>query len=253
MKVLAWIALAISLACTAMYVADGTWESGWMFGPILLFSVVPVLFSIGNKLNGGLAALRGAVPRAFRDAPIGFGTVVSVSRTGLTVNDQPQLDIELNVDTPNGLAFRGTARQLVDMMELGAVHPGAVLPVRYLPDGQVTLAIDASRDELQSAFDRVQLAKGHITPKQLHITENGIDAQAVVLSMVPTGEIRGDRTVVNLTLRITRPDHTMFDLVQQKAMPASSISQIQPGSAVRVKYLPHDESEVTILTAVSHP
>jgi hypothetical protein len=230
MKVLAWITLAISLACTAMYVADGTWESGWMFGPILLFSVVPVLFSIGNKLNGGLAALRGAVPRAFRDAPIGFGTVLSVSRTGLTVNDQPQLDIELNVDTPNGLAFRGTA----------------------LPDGQVTLAIDASRDELQSAFDRVQLAKGHITPKQLHIAENGIDAQAVVLSMVPTGEIRGDRTVVNLTLRITRPDHTMFDLVQQKAMPASTISQIQPGSAVRVKYLPHDESEVTILTALSH-
>ncbi|MBP2324561.1 hypothetical protein JOF56_004946 [Kibdelosporangium banguiense] len=251
MKALAWIALAVSLVCTGLYVTDSTWENGWMFGPILLVSVVPILFSIANKLDGGLAALRGTVPRAFRDAPIGIGTVVSVSRTGLTVNDQPQLEIELNVDTPNGLTFRATTRQIVDLMELGAVHPGAVLPVRYLPDGQVTLAIDASRDELQTAFDRVQLSKGLITPKQLHITEHGVDAQAVILAMAPTGEIRGDRAVVNLTLRITRPNHTMFDLIQQKALPPSAIAQTQPGSAVRVRYLPQDESEVTILTALT--
>lgn len=250
MKALAWITLAISLVCTVMFATNGTWDSGWMFGPVLLVSAVPVLFSVANKLNGGLAALRGAVPRAFHDAPIGIGTVVSVSRTGLTVNDQPQLDIELNIDTPNGLKFRGTARQLVDMMELGAVHPGAVLPVRYLPDGQVTLAIDASRDELQTAFDRVQLANGLITPKQLHITENGIDAQAVVLAMIPTGEIRGDRSVVTLALRVTRPNGTMFDLTQQKALPPGAIAQTQPGSAVRVRYLPQDESEVTIRTAL---
>jgi hypothetical protein len=248
MKALAWITLVISLACTAMLVL--TQSPGWLAGPIMLISAVPVLFTVAGKLNGGLAALRGEVPRAFREAPLGIGTVVSVSRTGLTVNDQPQLEILLDVDTPNGLAFRASARQIVDLTELGAVHPGAVLPVRYLPDGQATLAIDASREELQSTLDRVQLAKGLITPRQLHIAQHGIDAQAVILATQPTGEIRGDRTVVNLTLRVTRPDRTMFDLVQEKALPPSAIPQTQPGSAVRVKYLPQDESEVTILTSL---
>ncbi|GLZ37801.1 hypothetical protein [Actinokineospora sp. NBRC 105648] len=257
MKMIAWIVLVIGLGLTAMYVKTGlaaehelAWLNGWMAGPILLLFVAPTLFSVANKLGGGLAALRGAVPRQFAGAPIGMGTVVGVSRTGLSVNDQPQLDIVLDVDTPDGRSFRATARQLVDMTELAAVRPGALLPVRYLPDGQVTLAIDAAQHELQAALDQIQLAKGLVTPKQLHIAQNGLDAQAVVLAMAPTGEVRGDRSVVRLTLRITRPDRSMFDLVQEKALPPSSIPQLQPGSAVRVKYLPHDESEVTILTSL---
>lgn len=257
MKIIAWLVLALSLACTAMYIATGlagtdefAWLNGWMAGPIMLVSAVPTLFSVANKLGDGLAALRGNVPQAFRDAPIGMGTVVRVSRTGLSVNDQPQVDIQLDVDTPNGMSFRGTARQIIDITELASVRPGAVLPVRYLPDGQITLAIDAAQDELQAALNRVQVAKGYITPKQLHIAENGIDAKAVVLAMVPTGEVRHDRSVVTLTLRVTRPDRTMFDLTQQKALPASAVPRLQPGSAISVKYLPHDESEVTIVTAL---
>ncbi|ONI76098.1 hypothetical protein ALI144C_35975 [Actinosynnema sp. ALI-1.44] len=258
MKIIALITLAISLVLTIMYVANGiggddeyAWLTGWMAGPMLLVFAVPTLFSVANKLGGGLAALRGAVPRAFRDAPIGMGTVVAVSRTGLSVNDQPQVDIQLDVDTPNGMSFRGTARQIIDMTELMAVRPGAVLPVRYLPDGQVTLAIDAAQDELQAALNRVQMAKGHITPKQLYIAETGIDAKAVVLSMAPTGEIRDGRTIVSLTLRVTRPDRSMFDLTQQKSVPPSAVPHLQPGSAVSVKYLPHDESEVTIVTSLA--
>jgi hypothetical protein len=257
MKIIAWLVLAAGLICSAMYVTTGlsgedefAWLNGWTIGPVILVFVAPLLFSISNKLGGGLAALRGEVPRAFRDAPIGMGTVVAVTRTGLSVNDQPQVDIQLNVDTPNGMSFRGTARQIIDITELAALRPGSLLPVRYLPDGQVTLAIDAPQEQLQSALDRVHLAKGLITEKQLYIAENGIDAKAVVLAMVPTGEIRNGRSVVTLTLRITRPDHTMFDLIQQKAIPASVVPQVQPGAAVSVKYLPQDESEVALVTAL---
>ncbi|ALG09519.1 hypothetical protein [Kibdelosporangium phytohabitans] len=258
MKIAALITLAVSLICTIMYVAAGiggtgelAWVNGWMIGPVLLMFVVPVLFSVSQKLGDGLAALRGAVPRSFRDAPIGMGTVVGVARTGLSVNDQPQVDIQLDVDTPNGLSFRGTARQIIDVTELASVRPGAILPVRYLPDGQVTLAIDATQGELQAALNRVQMAKGHITPQQLHIAENGIDARAVVLALAPTGEIRHGRSVVSIKLRITRADGTMFDLNQHKAIPASAIPQLQPGAPITVRYLPQDESEVAIITALT--
>ncbi|PPK67219.1 hypothetical protein V5P93_003556 [Actinokineospora auranticolor] len=257
MKTIAWIVLLIGAACTAMYVATGlgggpvAWANGWLAGPILLVFVAPTLFSLAGKLGGGFAALRGGVPKQFRGAPIGMGTVISVGRTGLSVNDQPQLAIQLRVDAADGRSFVGTARQIVDLTELGAVQPGAVLPVRYLPDGSVALATDASQPELQAALNRVQLAKGHITPQQLRIAEHGIDASAVVLAMAPTGEIRDGRTVAKVTLRITRPDHTMFDLTQEKALPQSAIPRVQPGSAVQVKYLPHDESEVAIVTSLA--
>lgn len=101
------------------------------------------------------------VPKAFRGAPIGIGTVVSTSRTGLSINDQHQLDIMLDVDTPDG-KFCGVARQIIDLAELAAVRPGAILPVRYRPgrtDGKVTLATDASQAEIQAALSRIQLVK----------------------------------------------------------------------------------------------
>jgi hypothetical protein len=254
MKAIAWIVLAVGLACTAMFVVTGlagedqlSWLNGWLAGPIILLFVAPMMFSFAGKLGGGFAALTGGVPKAFLGAPIGMGTVVGVGRTGLSVNDQPQLDIQLDVDTPDGRTFRGTARQIVDLTEMAAVRPGAVLPVRYLPDGRIALATDAPQHELQAALDQIQLAKGQITPKQLHIARNGLEAQAVVLAMAPTGEVRQGRSVVQLTLRVTRPDRTMFDVTQEKALPPTAIGHVQPGAVVRVMYLPHDESEVAVL------
>ena len=257
MKAIAWIVLLVGLVCTALFITTGlagedqlSWLNGYLVGPIILLFVAPMLFAFAGKMGGGLASLTGGVPKAFFGAPIGMGTVVGVSRTGLSVNDQPQLDIQLDVDTPDGRSFRGTARQIVDLTEMASVQPGAVLPVRYLPDGRVALATDASQYELQAALDNVQLAKGHITPKQLHIAQNGTEAQAVVLAMSPTGEVRQGRSVAVLSLRVTRPDQSMFDVTQEKALPPNAIRHVQPGSVVRVMYLPHDESEVAVLLSL---
>ncbi|MGM1058339.1 hypothetical protein [Saccharothrix sp. Mg75] len=258
MKVIAWTTLLVCLVLTGAWVANGltgedefAWLNGWMVGPALLVSAVPTVFAVSRSVGGSLAALRGGVPREFLGAPIGIGTVLGIARTGMSVNDQPQLAIRLQVDTPDGRSFQATAKQLVDLTELGAVQPGAILPVRYLPDGRAALATDAPQHELQRALDLVQVAKGHITPQQLRIAEQGLDAQAVVLAMTPTGEVRDGRVVVRLALRVTRRDGSAFDLTQEKNLPPSAVPQLQVGMIVRVKYLPHDESEVAVLTTLA--
>ncbi|WP_447006952.1 hypothetical protein ACRAKI_10995 [Saccharothrix isguenensis] len=258
MKVTSWIGLCVGLALTATWVAGGltgddvtAWLNGWMVGPIILLSVVPTLFSLDKVFGGGLAALTGGVPKEFRDAPIGIGTVVGVARTGLTVNDQPQLDIRLQVDTADGRSFPGTARQVVDLTDLALIVPNAVLPVRYLPDGRAVLATDAPAHELQAALDRVQVAKGFLTPHQLRITEQGVEATAIVLALTPTGQLPDGRSALRLTMRVTRPDGTAFDVTQDKKLQPQSIARVQPGMVVRVMYLPHDESDVAVLTTLA--
>ncbi|ROP36827.1 hypothetical protein [Saccharothrix texasensis] len=257
MKVLTWSGLTVGLGLTAAWVAAGlagddvfAWLNGWLVGPIILLSAVPTLLPADRLLGGGLAALTGGVPKALRGAPIGMGTVVGVARTGLSVNDQPQLDIRLRVDTADGRTFAATARQVVDLTDLSLVQVGAILPVRYLPDGRAALATDAPPHELQAALDRVQVAKGHLTPQQLRITEQGVDARAVVLDMVPTGQTPDGRTELRLSLRVTRPDGSVFDVTQDKKLPPVSIPQVQRGMVVRVKYLPQDESDVAVLTTL---
>ena len=59
------------------------------------------------------------------------------------MNDQPQLEIQLRVDTADGRTFPATMREVVDLTDLSAVQPNAILPVRYLSDGRVALATDS--------------------------------------------------------------------------------------------------------------
>ncbi|MFD0559127.1 hypothetical protein FB566_5089 [Stackebrandtia endophytica] len=258
-KAISWITVAIGAVCTAMWAVTGftgetglDWLNGWMVGPILLVFVAPSLLGVSRMLGG--FDIDGGMPEKFQNAPIGMGTVVSADRTGLSINDQPQLDILLDIDTPDGQSFRGMARQIIDLTELAAVVPGAMLPVRYIPgssDGKVALATDASQAELQAAFNRVRLAKGEMTPRQLQIAEQGVVGRAVVLAMSPTGELRGANAVIDIKLRVSRPDSSTFEISQHKPIPSTVIPLVQPGMVVEVRYLPGDESEVSIVTPVS--
>ena len=259
-KVINWIVFLVCAAGTTMYVVNGlegggpeAWANGWMAWPIIGLTLLPIVGTF-SRFAEPLREMRGMTAKGFEGAPIGVGTIVSASRTGLSINDQPQLEILFDVDTMDGQSFRGVAKAIVDMTELAAVVPGAILPVRYRPgstDGKVAIAADAPQEELQAVIDRVRLAKGLVTPRQLQISEQGTEAKAVVLALSPTGEIRGDRAVMDIKFRVTRPDQTVFDLDQQKPIDASALPQLQPGMVVRVRYLPHDESEVVVLTVLN--
>jgi hypothetical protein len=259
-KTIGVIGIVIGGALTIMYFVYGLssdnpmpWVSGWMAGPIILLTTLP-MFSIGRLADGAMRELRGHTARGFEGAPIAMGTIVSAQRTGLSINDQPQLEILFDVDTMDGQSFRGVAKAIIDLTELASVVPGAILPVRYRPgstDGKIVIAADAPQHELQAVLDRVRVAKGLVTPRQLQIAEQGVEAKAVVLAMAPTGEIQGDRAVMDIKFRVTRADNTTFDLDQRKPIDAGALAQLQPGMVVRVRYLPHDESELVVLTTLN--
>lgn len=259
-KALNLLVIVAAGICAVMFVLTGlsgdgptAWVNGWMIGGIIALSLLPFTATIGRVVEP-FRQMRGLVPKGFEGAPIAMGTIVSANRTGLSINDQPQLEILFDVETMDGQSFRGVAKAIIDLTELAAVVPGAILPVRYVPgstDGRVAIAADAPQEEMQAVLDRVRVAKGLVTPRQLEIAEQGVEARAVVLALTPTGEIRGDRAVMDLRLRITRPDQTQFDLDQQKPIDASAVPQVQPGMVVRVRYLPHDESEVVLITALN--
>lgn len=137
----------------------------------------------------------------------------------------------------------------MDVADLAAVRQDALLPVRYLTDGRVVLATNAPAHVLQAAIDRVHVAKGWLTPRQLRITEYGIEASAVVLAATPTGPTPDGRSGVRLRLLVTRPDDTTFEVTQDKNLLPISIDQVRPGSVVHARYLRHDESDVAVMTS----
>ncbi|WP_411140595.1 hypothetical protein [Streptomyces sp. x-80] len=259
MKFIAWIALVIGVVVAVIYVSSGitatvggeepvfAWLNGWLIGLILLAFVVPALFQVSRAVGGP--------SRAFRGAPIGRGTVTGVRHTGVSINDKPQLELALTVDILDGASFPATTRLTVDLTEPGTVKPGRTLPVRYLPDRPekgVVIARDVTPAEAQAALDSVQLVRGEISRAQYEIGTRGTDAEAVVMSMTPTGEIRDGKSVLHLVVQITRADRSAFTVEQDRPIPSALVPRVQPGRILRVRYLPDDETDYVILTQLNN-
>ncbi|MFC5678833.1 hypothetical protein [Aeromicrobium endophyticum] len=78
------------------------------------------------------------------------------------VNSNPRLVLMLDVETAEGVAFRGIADESFTITELTRLAPGQTMPVRYRPDVMdhyVALALDADPADVQRVSDEIARRK----------------------------------------------------------------------------------------------
>lgn len=209
---------------------------------LLVTSFVPLMIASAlSGLGGG---------KEMANAPIAVGTVTDRRRTGLSVNDIPQIAITLDVETPEGHRFTAVAKELLDPAEVGRLEPGTTLAVRYRPDRPGVVALDRGGDPAaaQAAFNAVMLRAGLTTPRALEIAAHGIAAQGVITDVRPTGNLVDGNPEMDVEVAVTRPDGGVFHTRTIKRMPARLSTSLQTGRVVTVHYLPGNEDEITLQT-----
>ncbi|WP_067852597.1 hypothetical protein [Nocardia shimofusensis] len=233
------------------------WANGYLALPILAVVAVSMVFAFTSLpgLFGGdlLSALAGGNTGEFRDAHLGIGTVRSIGRTGVQVNDQPMVHIDFSVEGADGKVFPASARMVVPLTELSLLRPGVVLPVRYLPHRPGKVQVDMSGNSVaaQQVMNQSMLRKGFTTQAKLDIAARGIAAQAVVQSLSVPGEIRDGHSKVEIGLVVTRPDGSTFTTRTDKFLPPVAVANVQVGRIVQVHYLPGNEQEVVLAVPVN--
>lgn len=142
-------------------------------------AISSIAFSVVSFV-GIRSAISGQNSRAFRDAPVGIGTIEGISQTGTYINEQPQVRIDLSVETADGKTFQSHAKLVVPLTDLGALRPGVVIPVRYLPDRPERVEIDLSADSAagQEAYTQSLIRKGLTTPEMVAVARNGVRGMA---------------------------------------------------------------------------
>ncbi|MFJ9432537.1 hypothetical protein ACIRQY_23155 [Streptomyces sp. NPDC101490] len=78
------------------------------------------------------------------------------------VNSNPRVVLMLDVETADGVSFRGIADEGLTVTELTRLAPGQTLPVRYRPavmDHYVALARDADPAHVQQLSDQIASRK----------------------------------------------------------------------------------------------
>ncbi|MBU3062702.1 hypothetical protein KO481_28540 [Nocardia sp. NEAU-G5] len=224
---------------------------GWQIAlPIAAVTVVPIVFAFSGEGIGQAFTGRNSV--AFRAGLVGIGTVTSVRQTGVSVNDQPQVRLDLSVQGTEGETFDSRAKIIVPLTELALLRPGVVLPVRYLPGRTDRVEIDRSgdREAMQNTWNENMIRRGLTSRDMLDVAARGIAAQAVVQSLSVPGEIRDGYVKVVLDLAVTRPDGSTYTTHTEKFVPSGSVELVQIGRVVQVHYLPGVEDRVALALPV---
>lgn len=70
-------------------------------------------------------------------------TILEISDTGTTINNEPVVRMLLEVNTPGGVPFRAEAERLISRLDVPQYQPGAEVQVKYDPQsGEVAVEDD---------------------------------------------------------------------------------------------------------------
>ncbi len=70
------------------------------------------------------------------------GRVVRLIDTGTTINDDPVVEFVLEVTPPDGQPYEAHTKGLVSRLDIPAIQPGRVFPVKYDPQVPTRVALD---------------------------------------------------------------------------------------------------------------
>ncbi|TMR99874.1 hypothetical protein [Nonomuraea basaltis] len=199
------------------------------------------LFGMINDLAGGNRDLLvNGVPAT--------AAILSMSDTGMTVNDLPMVAFDLEVRREGAGAYRVAHRESMPRLLVGAILPGARLPVRVDPSDHNRLTIDwqhAAEYASPPAGQRVSAAD---------ILARGVPAMVTVLGTFSTNGMTADNgdPILGLLLRVTGP-HGSYEVRLAHRVPPHHLARVHPDARFPAKIAPEDPEKVAIDWDQVHP
>jgi hypothetical protein len=107
-------------------------------------TMVAVFGGIGSMTRGMRRAASAEAPQS---GELALARVERITRTGFSVNDQPQCELVLTVAPRHRRAYTTVHRQIVDLVELAQVQPGSIIVVRRLDDAKANVRLELAPPE----------------------------------------------------------------------------------------------------------
>lgn len=127
----------------AMGLADENLDESvapWVMGSLVVGYIVMTFVLIGVTMGKGAAAAK----RLRREGVRGTGKILSLATTGVRVNNRPQLELTLQVSSPQREPFVIKHREVISELRIPQVQPGNVLNVLFLAQDPAMFVIDWS-------------------------------------------------------------------------------------------------------------
>ncbi|MDZ4796126.1 MAG: hypothetical protein SGI83_17740 [Bacteroidota bacterium] len=183
----------------------------------------------------------------------GTAIILEVKDTGVTINNNPQVKLILEVKNSLGQRYTTECRVMVSRINPGAYRPGMEVPVKIDPVNEMNVVIDftggikssggnLSTDTSAFTTELEQLQKENDT-----ISLSGKPARAIIKKYTWLGvNVNGNNPYVELELEVLPENYPSFPGKAKGVIAESSVSKYQPGATIHVKYDLYDNSKVVV-------
>jgi len=207
------------------------------------------------------------------------GLITEMWDTGVTINNQPQIGMKIQVTPQTGPPFTSEVIMVVSRLQTAYYQVGVRCIVKYDPEDTKTVAIESLGSSLGSTsnssnnysnytdqFSAVQQQASTgspffpgKSPSQIEEIIKGIDAETKRIisigmeskAIIKTSQftniyLNGENPFNFFELEVLPDNQPAFEATCYGLISVASTSKFQPGKQIWVKYDPNDKSKVTL-------
>ena len=217
-------------------------NSGYIVAAVVIIIVLASIIPIFRKAKG---------PSKKTLTEHTLGILRSYTRTGLTVNDQPQIKMTLDGILPDGSTRPITVKQIIDLTSLHALQQGSVFPLAYDPEtGNGAIDKEPIREKLQDLLDRYiskRNPNGLSYDERQRIKRHGREYKAILTDLRLTGQAENGCTEVTATVRIDGKDGSERVLKRTFWILDSELDNLTVGKFINISVVEDEEPWFSIL------
>jgi hypothetical protein len=186
----------------------------------------------------------------------GMATILEVRDTGVTINNNPQAKLILEIKNSFGQKYTAETRVLVSRLNPGVYVAGMQIPVKIDPNNEKNVVPDfAGKISPTGATNYLAQPNADVMKEELEqlqkennvILVSGKPARAIIKKLTPLGvNVNGNNPYVELDLEVLPDIMPSFSGKAKGVIAEASLPKYQPGCTVFVKYDLYDNSKVVI-------
>lgn len=185
----------------------------------------------------------------------GTATILEVKDTGVTINNNPQVKLKLEVKNSLGQKYTTDCRVLVSRINPNAFLPGMEIPVKIDPKNEMNVVFDVSgKVRNANPFADTQVNAVALTAELEQMQEendaiklSGKTARAIIKKFTWLGiNVNGNNPYVELEIEVLPENSASFSGKTKGVIAETSVNRFQPGCEITVKYDYYDNSKIAV-------
>jgi len=186
--------------------------------------------------------------RLLRSGRPAKAVIARVFDTGTTVNQHPQVRLELDVRRPDGTTYRAATTAVVSRLQAPFYQPGQTVEVRFDPKNPARVALvemAAPEAAPSPAVPEIQSALLEIDAYNTRLLASGEPARATVVRADPMGVmVNGPNPAMKFLLKVRPVGAEPFLAEAAGVIGEQAVAKYQPGCEIHVRFESADKTRV---------